>query len=112
MTRRGSNVDTPTTRKRNMGEAPIRQHGERNVRTGQDFTDSEGHHSVLSGSYQTDEGRERLIPHVYGGRRVGSSEANKRARGIPYPEYNSPGQATAASKRISSQLGRRGKSRK
>ena len=105
--------DTPKTRKQRMGEALLEQHGRRNTRQGKHVDNPDGTTSTIrSGSYRTEGGKERLIPHVYDGKVVGRKEANRRAKGVPYPEYDTPEQATRASKRISDAAPRRGKPRK
>ena len=98
-------VDTPTTRKRNAGEARLRQHGENNIRKGKGIKNKDGSvSSVRSTSVRTKSGKEMLVPTVYDGKQVSAPEAKKRALkaekagGAKYPRYRSAQKATIGNK--------------
>jgi hypothetical protein len=117
-TTKRKNVDTPTTRKRNAGEARLRQHGENNIRKGKGIKNKDGSvSSVRSTSVRTKSGKEMLVPTVYDGKQVSAPEAKKRALkaekagGAKYPRYRSAQKATAASKKVSSKINTKKKTR-
>ena len=94
----------------NPDARPIVEHGLRNLEEGKDFTDSEGQHSVLSGSVEDERlnnGRPTLIPFVYDGRKVDVEEAIARAveSGTEWPSADTNEELTAVSRIASTILG-------
>lgn len=89
---------------------PLREHAEKNIRTGALADTEDGPASVRSGSVEhpaLNDGQPTLIPFQWDGQILGQEEATQRAidSGKQWPAFQSNEEATAASKQLSDSLG-------
>lgn len=96
-----------TTLNTQLGLENIKRHSFENKISGRGL----GNSSVLSGSVEDprlNDGKPTLIPFLYDGRIVEGAEAVARAvaSGRVWPAFDTNDEATAASKKVSSRLGR------